>query len=45
MKEGGRLMHINPYYALLLADYEDEEDMCDQLGIRLNDIYTDEDWV
>lgn len=38
-------MHLNPYYATLLDYYEDEEDMCDQLGIHLSDVYTDEDWV
>ncbi|MDF2877804.1 MAG: hypothetical protein K0S30_900 [Clostridia bacterium] len=38
-------MHLNPYYASLLGFYKDEEDMCEQLGICLTDIYTDEDWV
>jgi len=38
-------MHLNTYYAALLDFYDDEADMCDQLGIRLTDIYTDEDWV
>lgn len=39
------MMHLNPYYATMLHYYEDEEDMCEQLGIQLDDIYSDEDWI
>ena len=38
-------MHLNPYYAALLDYYEDEEELCEELDIRLSDIYTDDDWI
>ncbi|MGP1493510.1 MAG: hypothetical protein ACTTJJ_08860 [Prevotella fusca] len=30
---------MDPYYWDLLDNYEDEEDMCNQLGLNYDDIY------